>query len=605
MSRLEALLAALLVGLGVWLACRQPDLCWFNTHMARDYTRAQSWRAGQPDGWGGPELNYNGGRLFGPAFYLGLALLSRDLPTMLWQQHLLGLLPLLGLMLLVRKDLGRAPGWFFLLSFLLMPVHVSVSRTLWNPAWILPLNCCVLLCARLVWARPAWAPLYFALGWLGIQVHLSTLTAFLSGLAVLLPRRPKAMLAGLGALLLYMLAFKWWEGAAYVESVRGQYHWPGQNPLAYLSRWLFHLHLTSRPLFDYELFPILFRYGKALFPTRWAPLGWFQDFAVLWVPLLLLAVVWPRAHSDTPIQRFYRRLLTVWLLSGLVAMYFYTAKQGVIPYRYGLMLYPAQFLLPALALSRPLPRALKTALLAGAALVYLGNAYYSYESLRVISASGRVSHVATDVYEIPLRYKLQLLALSQDPYQTLHGPILNKVRLNEHNWFHNERFEAIRCNLPAGPSGQPHLAVTSLTLDRMREGIFPFQLLPAEVFALDYRLDQGPSLRLPAGACFMPLESGPAATVTVETHVSSGGFLRISYDDSPAFPTFQLLEVSCAGKHRDFSSDCPGWLAQRLVTLPIDGACPLRLRFQVLRGDHRWSRIDLFKTAEGARFSPL
>jgi hypothetical protein len=604
MKRAEWLLAALVVGLSMWLACRQPDLSWFNTHMARDYTRAQAWKAGHPDGWGGPELNYNGGRLFGPAFYVGLALLSGDIPTLLWQQHLLGLVPLLLLMLVVRRDLGRSAGWFFLLSFLLMPVHVSVSRTLWNPSWLLPLNCCVLLCARLVWARPAWAPLYFLLGWLGIQVHLSSLTAFLSGWALLCRRRPRLMLTGLGLLIGYMVLFKWLEGAAYVESVRGQYHWPGQSPWRYLSRWMFHLHLSARPLFDYELFPVIFRYGNALFPQAWAPLRLFQQLAPLWAALLLLAVVWPRRRPDGPIQSFYQSLLSLWLLSGLTAMYFYTAKQGVIPYRYGLMLYPAQFLLPALALSRPLPRWLRTVLLGAAALVFGGDACYAYQSLRVIAVSGRVSHVAADVYEIPLRDKMRLLGLSRQPYTYLHGPILNKVRLNEYSWFHDQRWEAIRSSLPVVADGQQHLAAVSLPLAEQGDHV-PFRLEPVEVFALSYRLDGGAARQLPAGACFQPLENGPARSLSLEARVSAGGYVRLCYDDSPAFPTFRLRRLVLNGQDYDPRGSCPGWLAQRTVTLPVPSGGRLRLEFEVLAGSHRWSRIDCFKTREGGPFSPL
>ena len=600
----ERLAALLVIGLGLWLACQQPDLSWFNTHMARDYTRAQEWRAGQPSSWGGAEMNYNGGQLFGPAFYLGLACLARDLPTLLWQQHLLGLIPLLGLVLVVRKDLGRAAGWFFLLACFLMPVHVSLARTLWNPGWILPVNCCLFLCARLVWSRPRCWPLYFVLGWLGIQLHLSTLAAFLSGWAVLFRRQPKRLAAGLGLLLIYMAGFKWLEGAAYWESVRGQYHWPDQNPLQYLGRWLFHLHLSARPIFDYELFPVIFRYGQRLFADEFKLLRHFQDIGPLWLGVAALALLWPGRPPESQSRRFYVQFLKIWIPSVLFVMYFYTAKQGVIPYRYGLMLYPAQFLLPALALSRPLPRWLSLALLGCGGLLFLGDGFYLYQSYRVMSAAGRASHVAQDVYEIPLRHKIQLLCLSDDPYRTLHGPILNKIRMNEYNWGHTERYEAIRSTLKASPAG-PHLAVFSLPLEQMRPGLFPFRLVPVEVPAVRYRFDSRPWRQLAAGATLMPLEKGAGRRLEVEALFGAAGFARICYDDSPAFPTFQLDQLNWAGQEQPFERDCPGWLAQSVVTLPIARAGRLGLRFRVLRPENRWSRIDLFKTPEAGRFSPL
>lgn len=616
MRRFEVISASLLVPLGLWCALQQSDLCWFNTHMARDWCRAVEWAQGRPAGLGGPELNYGGGQLFGPGFYLYLAALWKltgSLAGMAAGGHALTCVLLLAFCATLRRDLGATCAWVFFLAFFLMPVQVAVGRTLWNPALILPINLALLLTARAAVLAPRCAKrrlAYCLVGWLGIQVHLAVLPAFLSGWSLLLRKgERRGLLLGLAALAGWALVFKLLrlEGGAYLSSLGGQYRLPPFGlawPAGFLARWPFHLHLCERPLGDYELFPLLFRFMDQLLPQRYL---WLEAFQALWpIPAAVLVLaLFERGREEHELADFYRSWTRLWLLLSALGLYFYTAKGGVIPYRYGLMVYPAHFLLAALWARRRSPSA-RTAALVFSALLFVGNALALLSLYEVMARCGRASHVTADSLELPLRYKLQLVRRAgAEPWRQLHGPIANKIRNKEHDWFYTSYYGAVERSLgPPGPSLGPCL-VQSVSLAEM-DGRNPFLLMPLGEKDLPQSVEVNGRALDPH--CILPLQGQPHSQLRVSAQLAASdqGYLRVCYDDSPAGRILILRALTLNGQACPYKPECTGWLAQSVVTLALPpGEVDLELEFEVRMPWARYTRLDIFKTPGARSFSPL
>lgn len=634
----ELLLGLPLLAFAFWVALQAPDLTWFNGHMSRDWVRAQEWRHGWAADWSGPELNYNGGRLFGPAFYLWLAALSGccdgSLVQVLFWHHLLALLPCMALVVALRHDLGRTPAALFFLSYFLMPVHVSVERSLWNPSLVPALNCLVLLALRAAHHQPNRPGPLLALGllgWLGLQIHLSTIPLWLGGWLWLLLARPRherrALMAVALALLIYALTFKLLrqEAPAYLDSLRSQYQWRNLSPASlvhYLRRWWGHVHLDSAEIGDFEIYPVMFGYGKFLWPEWLQILTHFQIFGAIWWGLVAVALAWPGG----PLPGMYAGLLRWWLGLALLGMWFYNVKDGVLPYRYGLMIYPGQFLLPALAVARTLRRGrwLKPLLGLGAILLFAGNATYLMLSYRVMATAGRASHVAMDAHELPLRYKRLVLSVGmrqgRDPYTYLHGPLVNKLRVHEGERDLNRFYHGVLSSLGPNPElleGR-HLVVRSFTAEELLENAarplpvdpFHFEELQEEDLPRQVVLRAQNRVIQPApGSQLLPLQQlGPVSAFSVKAELkrSRPGFLRICYDDSRGYSTLHLNLLRLNGVQRNATPGWAGWLCQSVVTLPLpSGTSRLELGFQVEHPERWGSRLDLFVTPDARPFAPL
>ena len=65
----------LLLGTMFFFIFYQYDLTWFNTHMARDFARAQDLLAFKNIPWLGPEMGWDFKRLPGPIYYYFLSFL--------------------------------------------------------------------------------------------------------------------------------------------------------------------------------------------------------------------------------------------------------------------------------------------------------------------------------------------------------------------------------------------------------------------------------------------------------------------------------------------------------------------------------------------------
>lgn len=637
-SLAEFLLALPLLAFALWCSLQSPDLTWFNGHMSRDWVRAQDWAKGIGGDWGGPELNYKGGRLFGPAFYLWLAALVKvSGNSLLWVlslHHALALIPSLLLTMTLRRDLGRAAAWVFFLSYFLMPIHVSVERSLWNPSLVPALNSLTLLTLRSAWKNPERTSPLIALtllGWIGIQVHLSTLPLWLAGWLWLVihgpPERRRKLYVTLVTLLGYAVAFKTLrqETPAYLQSLRSQYEWralTAESLSSYVYRWWGHFHLHTVEIGDFEIFPVILGYLQFLWPDWQQVLLCFEGFGCLWWALVALLLFWPGSSSAS----FYPELLRLWLGLAAVGMWFYNIKGGVLPYRYGLMIYPGQFLLPALAMARPLRGGawLKTLLALGSLVVFCGNASYLVLSYRVMATVGRASHVAMDAHELPLRYKLLVLSVGMrqgsDPYDFLHGPLVNKLRTHEGERELDRFYHGLQRSLGANPAVNEgrHLVVRSFTPDELRENAgravpcdpFHFEELTRQDLPEELILQSGAQrIRTEWGELLLPLNRlGPVESFSVHARWRRlrPGFLRICYDDCRGFSTLRLELLRLNQRQLEASPAWAGWLCQSVVTVPVgSGDSVLELGFRVEHPERWGSRLDLFITPDRRPFAPL
>ncbi len=646
----------LLVGFVVYCRLSSPDLTWFNTHMSRDLSRAMAWSDFHPRDWMGPEINF-GGRLFGPGFYWLIApfwKLTRSIPALLVALHGLTLVLSFAVCRRLARDLGWDSGLMFAFLFLLMPVHVAVSRTLWNPSVIVPLNLGYLLCTSHAWRNPAarwpYVALFF-LALLGIQTHFSSLPGFAACLLVLgihfrRARPPLLCLAGVIAYAVLVCSLAK-SGREFSSSLGGSFSLPSIRMLvSSLARWSYHLFPTGEPIGDYELFSILFSTGSEALsvPFRWL------NFFFKTRPVYLLAFGVSIAACTASLISAYRKkqrphfyvlLALVWTLFTIVPSLSYSRKVA-LPYRYGLALYPIQFLIPALAwylvrdidwgVFRGWKSPIRIAALAACGLLFFADGLFLRTTYRAMEVTGRASHTSGDDLEIPLRYKIKILGLARENapedeiYKYLHGGITNKIRCKEWDWDYTEYYAGVLKSLGPPPAitehPRDHYHVTYLRPTEIAanayspvsaDPAFPYHMVklerdqqPKQVRLRRFGSD-GEVLMETAvkdDELILPLSNAQFENITGRVEVffritSSARQLKIGYDDSPRATVLNLTAVLVNNKPVSFSRQRPGWLAQTTATALLPKAAgnepfSVALRFEVKKPRVRFTRVDVY-----------
>lgn len=643
-------LLSLLVGAGVIIRVWAPDLSWFNTHMSRDLARAIDWLIFPPPSWAGPEINF-GERLPGPAFYWILATfwtLTGSIPSLLLVLHLLTIGITLYFCRDLARDIGKPAALVFFLNFFLMPVHVFVSRTLWNPSLVVPLNIAFLICIRRACMdekSARWVLCFCLLSFIGVQVHFSTLAGCLAGtVAIILFSRGRYwMLAGAALLLIYILNF---YNFTSIDAATGassftfiSFSW--ERLEYYLLRWNYHLFLTDAAIGDYELFPVIFHYGRAIFPEAFRLIGDFLALAGIYVWAVVfssfIVTIFLITSRSSRVLRLYSFIIIFWTCFCLIPMYFYVRKNGIIPYRYGLMLYPVQFLVLSVALARVLQirfitrrKLLRYAVLFPvflcSLLVFAGDALFDVSAYATMARSGRASHVSSDTFEIVLRYKTALMQIARElgdeevSFRYLHGPIVDKVRFKEYDWDYRDYYGGIKKSLPDkwephGLERGSHYRVQSFSIPEMisqTRPFFPFhlvRLLPDDIPAdiqlsyLNsagepvYSLNPGPDdLILPFQ--MLPGRSVAAVRVAFTIAGNRGGFLHVCFDDRTVF----LLSASVDHVLRSSTQINAGFLAPKIAVVPLPSVreepVNVELVFKIVNRRSHFSRIDVFRAAD-------
>lgn len=428
------------------------DLTWFNTHMARDLARAQDWLNFNPSNWLGPEMGWDYKKLPGPLYYWLLAPLKlfNSVIFILFFKSIVVFSVLVLLAREIKKMLGENVLIDFLLLFTLMPVYVLTSRNLWNPSLVILFNSLLLLffIKFLNSKKILWIWLITTTAFVGMQVHFSVLVMYSAMAFTILfsshiERKIKILQLALMAKLVLWLAV--WYFFNFVPEFNTQLNnFYGLN--AHLIKRVFdlsyHLSLNLRELEDYDLFTLLF---KSL-----SELGMIAGSSVKVVSLLLNIMFFAiLVYSLVCIATNYRKERKAFDLFLLIHFLFFLISiivlknKAQVPYRYGLCLYPVQFIIISYGLH--LGFSFKQIILKSFRYICVFTfIFYAYFNLKMIQAqeiTGRSHHTNNDNLELNLKSKQYLydflkknVHMKEDPFNYLHGRSVNKFRLKEMNW---------------------------------------------------------------------------------------------------------------------------------------------------------------------------
>ncbi|MGZ3690558.1 MAG: hypothetical protein ACXVAX_03595 [Pseudobdellovibrio sp.] len=434
----------------------QYDLTWFNTHMARDFFRAQELLQFKNIPWLGPEIGWDYKRLPGPLYYffLSFLLLFKSTFMLFALKAFFIVLSIYSLIRELRKKYAEYVPSFSLL-FLLTPFFIFTSRNFWNPSLVVALNCLQLaLFLRLDRTSSKRNLFYLFLTALSaLQVHFSTLLIYISiSLTILLTSRfdksfKKIQGGLLGVLGLFLLA---WYRLNYIpkfdeqiDNLIGLNHYFIQRFFDLLS----FISLSFIEIKDYDLFTVLTR-GMAELDMFNYKLYMYTSVVISFILSGLL--VWCAVKLKNKPQANRSILNTLFLIHlGLFVITILLVKnKDHVPYRYGLCLLPFPFLFLSLNVPHLFKRA-KRYFLIFSGLVFLFYFSFNMKMIEAQEVLGRSHHTNLDNLELNLRNKLEIYknyaadTSHADPFNNLHGRTANKFRLKEMNWEQNIPYYSI------------------------------------------------------------------------------------------------------------------------------------------------------------------
>lgn len=428
------------------------DLTWFNTHMARDLSRAQEWLTFNMSSWLGPEMGWDYKKLPGPLYYWLLApfRLFNSVAFILLVKSIALFAVLVFLTAEIKRKLGENILINFLLLFALMPVYILTTRNLWNPSLIIIFNCLQLLffLKFLNSPRMHWIWIMALIAFVGMQVHFSTLVIYAAILSSILftaklERKYKVLQLALLAMLILWLSV--WYFFNFVPEFNDQLNnFYGSNPYI-LNRILdlsYHLSLNLLNLQDYDLFSLMFKSLSELGLIAQGPVKFLSLLMnVIYFILLFFSLITISLNYRKERKIFDLFLLThffIFLISILILK-----NKEQVPYRYGLSLYPMQFIIICYGLH--LGMSSKAFVLKGfrylCVFTFIFYAYFNFKMIQAQEITGRSHHTNNDNLELSLKNKQYLydflkknVHLKEDPFNYLHGRSINKFRLKEMNW---------------------------------------------------------------------------------------------------------------------------------------------------------------------------
>jgi len=387
------------------------------------------------------------------------------LSILLGFKHLLALIPMLHFAIIGLKDFDRIVVLVFVFIFSMTPLHVFMGRNLWNPSMILAFNFLMLIFIRLYTKnnlKHKYLYGFFLTAFLGIQVHLSILLGFISGLIIILIKNKtnKHLLILSLLLLAYILFFLFRDNTLeqFLRVNKGMFGLDLFSLTAILNLFnnlSWHLFLTVDFSLDHNLFYFLHTFiGEKTYPLQISIINKYlllKPFFCIWFIIsyayLIGALFFDKIKKNS--IDAMELLCVVWIFLGITVLCFYRLKEGFIAFRYGLMFYPMQFLAIALAFNRFSVQSLATKpktricmnifVLMFSILVFIGNVY-SINCYRKIMRTSGVSHDAALVFSLPLEYKSQIIDFarsinktSDNTYRNIHGELVNKMRAHEHD----------------------------------------------------------------------------------------------------------------------------------------------------------------------------
>lgn len=467
---------------------QSPTIIWFNEHMTRDVSRAYEWLELRPSSWWGAEIGFeNNKRLPGPFFNLLIAfgiLFTGSLGGMIAVKSFLSLACILTFVYVLYRRLGVTPTLIFACFFLTSPLVILVSRNLWNPSFLIPLLCLhySLMLHPFKGRMYQIAPLLNGIViFLSVQVHFSSLTILIISTIIfyLYEKRWKAILASL--LPVSVLLLIWSQSIAgqgeFLQNTSNQYHlhWDLNFWLTRIKENRYHFFPTHEPIYSHDLFnylSLVSRYfaGSLIdLIVRFHRVGSYIFWLIYSVAIFYLA--------GLALRKRFHSLPLLFVMTAVTLIFFViqtTYAIGHVPYRYGLFLYPLQFLILALAIfhlleAKSIFAKFSRFLITTFSLIYaLTNIVWSYDLDRTMKLSGRSHNGPFETFTVHLKSKLEVLDKSRvlnphtlDLMDCLHGRLAARMRQDDMTWNHVTRWNSLSryypANSPSTESCDQHL----------------------------------------------------------------------------------------------------------------------------------------------------
>jgi hypothetical protein len=607
--------------------------------MSRDVARAYNILSGNFNNWLGPEIGNSYVRLPGPFFNLLLSffLVFKSLNFLIIAK---GLLLIATLVLLLRETLRvqkkeRNYIWWILLFS--NPLIIISARNLWNPSLIMTFTALSLYFYFKSFRTQYRLVDYIVLAlipFLSVQVHMSTLLPHFMVLFVLMIKargREKLYLLSTLAPLICLLVY-WKFGVdqqgVFEKQVSETYatrEFTFGWIMTRLNQLTYHLSLQTTRLDDYDLFYMLKGRMQVLLPNLNLVFSFFETFfTYAWKLIIICCIALsPIAFKRFRIRRginFYTLILVIlWMSFVAISMTIYSDKDN-IPYRYGQMLYPAQFLFVSLMCGFIYNEyifkiKLKRLLFVTRSFV-IGNVLFNFvyivAFLFVMNSTGLSYHGSDQSFELNLHEKKQIISslpynetLTRRDYSFIHGRIINRMRLHEHDWNYNFYWGGIDKSVSINHSNlNNRLYFYNFETNQIEIRKLSPQMIPIRVSSYHFS-DNNLELSVENGDIeFMPrvglVDSNiKKLVVKVRFDISVNSFC-IDYDGSPPINLYKFKKIIYNNDVlKSYKSYNGGWLVLNKECFKFedtpDKEKEIEIFFDVIRADiGKFARIDIY-----------
>jgi len=422
--------------------------------------------------WLGPEIGYGVKRLPG-IFYsllLSVFLPFKSLAFLLVAKTSIAFSCYFYLWLKAKDVYGIKITTLWWLIFVTNPLVFVTTRNLWNPSLIMSFSAVALAVYFKSLMKKLQNRDYFILSLLlffAIQVHFSAIVGisvvmialFFNGNNVNWKKNAFCFLPVI--LLLLFWHFFQNNSQAFVKQVSDTY---GNDQLSFswiwkrLTQLSYHFTHNVSGIPDYDLFSIITSKFYTILSVEWLNVFYiFRTSLSIFGNILICFSIIPLSFVVIKAEGNNRKLLIFsvsWFLLVFSIVTLFDGKD-VIPYRYGQMLYPIQFILMIVPfyvfLSKPKIKIyMNLFLVSFVSITVLYNLTFNVLFLLTMKKTGLSYHGVENVYELNLFEKQKIMSnipfneeLMRRDYGPFHGRIVNRIRLHEHNWDLTSYFGAI------------------------------------------------------------------------------------------------------------------------------------------------------------------
>lgn len=475
LHRTSVAILFLIILVFAYFLLQSPTVIWFNEHMTRDVARAYEWLELRPSSWWGAEMGWESNkRLPGPFFTWLLAfggLFTGSVTGMVVIKSILSLASLLYLTWVIYRRFSLYPTLVFAAFFLSSPLVITVMRNLWNPSFLIPI---LALHYALMLSQPQGSWRTFV-PWangvliaLSVQVHFSALFPLLISCSIfyLFEKNWKALLISVVPVtaLLALWSFSSSE-QGFVAQTQGQYvmRWDHQWWTTRLQEARYHFFPSHEKIHNYDLFSFLSHISRHfLHGSIDQVIAVHRALSFIYWPVTLSCVSFLSYRATQSKDLLRPVMLIFWILLAIFTYIHVSYNVGShVPYRYGLMLYPLQFLLWPMTLSEllkleaPLAKVLSGILIGLSLALFTINTLWLIDFDRTMKLSGRSHQGPDDSMTVTLQSKLLVLEKlrsenphTQDLWRCLHGKLAQRMRQDDMTWNQVTRWRALERDFP-------------------------------------------------------------------------------------------------------------------------------------------------------------